>query len=71
MIVIGVVHKYLVILFAAYGRITLHPLALYDTLANEMGIEVMYGLRASVWLTVLSVPSLSYQGSLDHKGSPL
>lgn len=48
-IVIEVVHECLVILFGAHSRIRLlHPLALDDILANEMGIEGMYGLRASV-----------------------
>ena len=57
--VIRVVCKCLLILFWAHGRITfLHPLALYNALANEMGIQAMYGLRANTWF-ILSVLGLS------------
>lgn len=52
-------------------HLLLHSLALYDVLANEMGTEVMCGLRASSWFPILSGPSPSNQRSKCQGGASL
>ena len=52
-------------------HLLLRSLALYDALANEMGTDVMCGLRASAWFAILSGPSLSSQGSKCQDGASL